>query len=134
MSRAAIQAGIDLGDPPRLSDNNLHPFRLKVKHLRNILKLADDPDNEFVDALGDVKDAIGEWRDWLVGVAEKVLDHGPQCKLRGQLKKISEQRYATAVEDAQRLQRRYIGVPGHKNSHGKEPHQPDLSAAARVAA
>jgi len=59
------------------------------------LRLAEKPGNqEFIDTLGAVKDAIGEWHDWeeLVTIAAKVLDHGGRCKLMTKLKDISHQK------------------------------------------
>jgi CHAD domain-containing protein len=68
---------------PRLTRRNLHPYRLKIKELRYILQLGDEGDNGFVDALGEVKDSIGEWHDWteLSSRASELLDHGSRCAL-----------------------------------------------------
>ena len=35
----------------------------------------------FVDRLGEIKDAIGEWHDWevLVATANETLDHSRKC-------------------------------------------------------
>ena len=56
---------IGLKRPVRLNRNNLHPYRLKVKELRNVLQLSNRADDiEFVEKLGQVKDAIGDWHDW----------------------------------------------------------------------
>jgi hypothetical protein len=42
-----------------LNKPNLHPYRLKVKELRNVLQMADNADQqEFITRLGEVKDAI----------------------------------------------------------------------------
>src|SRR5437879_3214065 len=61
----ALKLAAELENPPALNKNNLHPYRIKIKELRNILQLADHPgDKKFLDALGEVKDAIGEWHDW----------------------------------------------------------------------
>lgn len=47
--------------PIHLNRTNLHPCRLKVKELRNLLRLSDDSkQQEFVNVLGELKDAIGE--------------------------------------------------------------------------
>ena len=60
-----IELTVSLKTPPNLNEKNLHPYRLKVKELRDVLRLAHKPTNQkFIDALGQVKDAIGDWHDW----------------------------------------------------------------------
>jgi len=57
--------------------------------LRDVLQLSDRPgDREFLEKLGEVKDAIGEWHDWeeLIAMATQLLDHGTSCKLIKHLK------------------------------------------------
>ena len=69
---------------PSLNHKNLHPYRLKVKELRDVLRLSEKPSNQkFIDVLGQVKDAIGDWHDWqkLTAMASDLLDHGSGCKL-----------------------------------------------------
>src|SRR5438046_2601806 len=62
---AAAHLAIELRMPPTLNHKTLHPYRLKDKALRDVLRLAEKPGNqEFIDTLGAVKDAIGEWHDW----------------------------------------------------------------------
>ena len=63
----AVRLAAQLSAPPRLNKTNLHPYRLKVKELQNILLMAEVPSrSRFVEDLGHVKDAIGEWHDWEV--------------------------------------------------------------------
>jgi CHAD domain-containing protein len=138
-SSSAIDLGAELGSVPRLDHSNLHPFRLKVKQLRNVLRLADAPDQDLLDALGHVKDAIGEWHDWeeLVGIADKVLDHGTQCRLIQQLKATSRGKFESALADAQQLRKRYFGVSGKKkpgHSHPHTPGEPIVRAAIKLVA
>lgn len=115
-SSSALDAGSELARFARLNRSNLHPFRLKVKELRNVLRLAQNPDEDLVDALGKVKDAIGEWHDWeeLVGIAHKILDHGARCKLIQQLKAITREKYETAVSEARQLRKRYLGISDNR--------------------
>jgi hypothetical protein len=63
--------------PPTLGPQNLHPYRLKVKKLRDVIRLAQGPVQAgLVAALGEAKDAVGDWHDWeeLLSIAAKVLD------------------------------------------------------------
>jgi CHAD domain-containing protein len=86
----AVRLSAQLAEPPRLNKTNLHPYRLKVKELQNVLRMAETPSGfRFVEDLGVVKDAIGEWHDWeeLVGIASKLLDHGGNCLLLAELKR-----------------------------------------------
>ena len=60
----ALKLSGELATPSTLGRRTLHPYRLKVKDLRNVLKMATDADrNGFVARLGEIKDAIGEWHD-----------------------------------------------------------------------
>jgi CHAD domain-containing protein len=71
----------DLKRPPTLGPHNLHPYRLKVKKLRDVIGLAQGPVLAgLVAALGEVKDAIGDWHDWeeLLSIAAKGLETGNQ--------------------------------------------------------
>lgn len=138
-SSSALDLGSDLATIPRLNHSNLHPFRLKVKELRNVLRLAQAPDENLVDTLGKVKDAIGEWHDWeeLVGIAEKNLDHGARCKLIQQLKATTREKYETALSEAEQLRKRYLGTVGRKpQSHSRRaaPAQPVVRAAIKLVA
>lgn len=105
-----LQMAKDLERPARLSRRNLHPYRLKVKEMRNVLLLSDDADQEFVQELGNVKDAIGEWHDWeeLVGIATDTLDHGPSCALIKELKAIGDEKYESALALTTQLRTNYL--------------------------
>jgi CHAD domain-containing protein len=91
----------------RLGRQSMHTYRLKVKQLRNTLRLAQAGDGEMLDALGDVKDSIGEWHDWeeLLTVAKDALDHGPKCGLLRTLKRTCDEKYGSALRKARALQR-----------------------------
>jgi CHAD domain-containing protein len=96
----AIRLAEKLKDPTRLAKTNLHEYRLRVKELRDILQLADNADQQhIVKVLGEAKDAIGEWHDWveLIAIASEVLDHGTECKLLPKLRGISETKYLRAL-------------------------------------
>jgi len=124
----ALQLSSDLNRPARLNKSNLHPYRLKVKELRNVLKLSANAEHEdFVDTLREVKDAIGEWHDWeeLTAIAHRVLDHGPSCKLLKHLKLISERNFRKAMALAGRLRTHYLRA-------GEKPAAQSTSRAASV--
>lgn len=96
----AIRLAENLKDPSRLAKTNLHEYRLRVKELRDILQLADSADQQhIVKVLGEAKDAIGEWHDWveLIAISSDVLDHGAECKLLPKLRGISETKYSRAL-------------------------------------
>jgi CHAD domain-containing protein len=131
----------DLRDPPRLQRSNLHAYRLKVKELRNLLQMAAGAEQQhFIDKLGDVKDAIGEWHDWevLVVQAKDVLEHGNTCRLVKELSQTANRKYKSAVSLTQRMRREFLHLPAHspKSSKGRALRltQPVLSATAALVA
>lgn len=106
----AIELGAGLTSPARLTRANLHPYRLKVKELRNVLQLADQTGaQDFLRDLGEVKDAIGEWHDWeeLSGTAAQILDHR-SCQLRSHLTATSGSNYGNALRLSNRLRSKYL--------------------------
>jgi CHAD domain-containing protein len=132
-SASAVKLAAQLANPRRLSRQTLHPYRLKVKELRNVLQMAAGPARpKFVKALGEVKDAIGEWHDWeeLAGIAEKVLDHGKECGLMAELKRMASSKYDHAVALAESLRKEYLRrAPQRK----RIPAEPVLRATAMLA-
>jgi CHAD domain-containing protein len=107
----AMTLSSELKSPARLNRRNLHPYRLKVKELRNVLQLSDRPaDQEFLEKLGEVKDAIGEWHDWeeLIAIATRLLDHGASCKLIKHLKDTSNSKYERALALTSDLRSNYL--------------------------
>ena len=137
----AVKLAAQLGTPPHLGRDNLHPYRLKIKDLRNVLQMAAGDSPKFVDDLGEVKDAIGEWHDWeeLVAAAGKALHHGSRCALLGELKNTARSKYDHALGLSQTLRKRYLRpAPSSKNgssgaSH-KVPGEPVWEAIAILAA
>jgi CHAD domain-containing protein len=108
---AAVKLAAGLWIPERLDRETLHPYRLKVKELRNVLQMAAGASRlKFVGDLGEVKDAIGEWHDWeeLVAIARKVLDHRTGCGLQTELKHIAGQKYERALAVAKNLRKTYL--------------------------
>ena len=108
---AAVKLAAELAEPRHLSRANLHPYRLKVKELRNVLRMmATESHPKFVDDLDEVKDAIGEWHDWeeLFSIARETLDHGRRCRLLAELKRITERKYDHALALAEALRKKYL--------------------------
>lgn len=129
----------ELSRPGHLNRANLHPYRLKVKELRNLLRLSQrDKQQEFVNVLGEVKDAIGEWHDWqaLVEIAKEILDHGAQCRLIRQLKNTADSKYEAALLLAQKMRKQYLQITERKTGSSKrhQPTRPVWSATAALAA
>lgn len=120
----AVKLSTELASPAGLNKRNLHPYRLKVKELRNVLQMADNADQqEFIATLGEAKDAIGEWHDWqeLTAIAGDILDHGPRCQLLRELERISEVKYQR-LADA--LRKKYLRVPRQETGRTRGPRHP----------
>jgi hypothetical protein len=104
-----------------LTRKNLHPYRLGVKELQNVLRLGEHSSNgEFVNALGQVKDAIGEWHDWeeLLAITKGVLDHGTECTLLRRLKEISDEKYRDALSKAENMRKQCLRISQGKSARG----------------
>jgi CHAD domain-containing protein len=109
-SAQVLELTAGLSEPVHLTKTNLHPYRLKVKELRDALRMAGGTrDSRFAGALNQCKDAIGEWHDWeeLIAIAEKTLDHRPECPLLQELKAISKQKFDAALTIAEKLRTDY---------------------------
>jgi CHAD domain-containing protein len=142
--RHAMAQALDLSHKlaawPRLSAENLHPFRLEVKQLNYVLKLAQETDGKFVQALDDTKDAIGEWHDWceLEAIAQKVLNHGSGCTIGKEIHQRAEERLKHAITLASRVRKEYLSeIPEQRPGRKKQPVSlkvPAMMAAARLGA
>lgn len=109
-------------------------FRLKVKELRNVLQLF-GTDNDLVDTLGELKDAIGEWHDWteLGNIADEILDHSPGCEVRTRIRDEVRLRFDKAMTLAHRVRKEYFETHS-KNKRAQILPQPVLQASATLAA
>jgi CHAD domain-containing protein len=108
---SALQLSSRLKRPARLNKGNLHPYRLKVKELRYVLQMSDTAEHQkFIDKLGEVKDAIGEWHDWdeLSGIATELLSHGSSCKLLRELKAVRNTKYDRALSLVNEMRDTYL--------------------------
>jgi CHAD domain-containing protein len=131
----ALMLSSDLNSPARLTKDNLHPYRLKVKELQDVLRLSDQPNSqEFLHELRDVKDAIGEWhdREELIAIATRLLDHGRSCQLIKHLQAASDATYGHALSLASRLRNRYLQA-GRDHARAPALSIPILTATSAVA-
>jgi CHAD domain-containing protein len=95
---------------PALNHQNLHDFRLKVKELRYVLQMFPKADALLVNALGNVKDQIGDWHDWeeLLRIARQVLDARTGHELLERIEAISRRKFMQALASANSLRRRHL--------------------------
>lgn len=118
---------------PRLRADNIHPFRIKVKSLRYVVELIAEADDEFVRALDEVKERIGEWHDWheLRKMARKILDHPGECRARNRIEEIEKEKLRQALAAANVLRQRYLnaGTAGRLSKKRPMPHRPGDHAA-----
>ena len=121
-SAQVLELTAGLGEPVQLTKANLHPYRLKVKELRDALRMAGGAqDSRFAEELARSKDAIGEWHDWeeLIAIADKILGHGPQCPLLQELKAISRQKFDSALAIAEKLRTDYARAETGKGKRAR---------------
>jgi CHAD domain-containing protein len=117
VSASALALLAELAKPARLGKRTLHPYRLGVKELRNVLQMAEmSHRQEFVRQLGEVKDAIGEWHDWeeLVVIAKTVLSHGAKCELLHALRNIADRKYHNALVLTENMRKKFLRISDRK--------------------
>ena len=113
-----VELFAELKRPSRLNPHNLHAYRVKVKQLRDVVRLADRPVQPgLIECLGEVKDAIGDWHDWeeLVSIALEAWG-GQSTSLFRKLKQTSARKYDHALSVALAMRRKFLrskrgGVP-----------------------
>jgi CHAD domain-containing protein len=100
----------ELGDWPTFNELSIHPFRLKVKELRTILQLLPNFDPGLLDALGAVKDQIGDWHDWqqLAEAAGQALKPRQDRALLAQIKLMGKLKLGQALASSNALRKRYF--------------------------
>jgi CHAD domain-containing protein len=128
----------DMREWPRLTEKNIHPFRLKVKQWRYILQLGEDNHAKLITDLGQVKNQIGLWHDWreLQQIAEKVLDHGSRCVLAAQIRTRTRSEFQNALASSNALRKRYQLIRNgdrKKNVASRGPHPSVVVATSRLA-
>ena len=142
VAASALKLLTELSQPPHLAKTNLHPYRLKVKELRNLLQMAEKSNQqEFVGILGEVKDAIGEWHDWqeFAIIVGKVLNHGSRCQLLREVRRITDTKYSRAMTLTETMRKEFLRMPGGRTKRASQhrlrgPAEPVWSATAALAA
>jgi CHAD domain-containing protein len=141
----ALRLAKELAGVGKLDRDNLHQYRIEVKRLRYVLEMADNdqgPQTEFLEALQDVQDAIGEWHDWvaLSDIAAKVLKHDANCKLLKKIHDTSERKFAEALQLTEQMRRRFLQPSESKPMKSRSKRKgarisgPVLVAASEIAA
>jgi CHAD domain-containing protein len=100
----------ELAEWPRLSEQNIHDFRLKIKALRYILQIDDSADAALVSDLGSVQRRIGDWHDWeqLAEIAHEFLEPERDHVLLARIDETRQQRFARALHAANALRRQHL--------------------------
>ena len=95
---------------PRLRAENLHAFRQRVRELRYLLQLTTSNNRKFIGALGDVKDSIGEWHDWMIlaARAEKLIGIDGECKLPGVIRQTATAKLNHALWTCRAMRQKYL--------------------------
>lgn len=118
LSARIFELGMELARYPRLSQGNLHHFRVRAKHLRYILRMADQSDTPFFCALDAAKDRIGEWHDWqcLTEIARRLDGHPGRRTLLCELRAITATKFRQAMEASQTLREQHLArlYPGSR--------------------
>lgn len=96
---------------PAFNAENLHAFRIKVKELRNVLRLGEDGHVDFVNALEEVKEKIGDWHDWnqLNEIARKVLDARKNLAALEKIEEMESNRFNQALAVTYAMRTRFLG-------------------------
>lgn len=95
---------------PDLREENMHAFRIVAKELRYILELRNDAPAGLLDALGTVKDSIGEWHDWteLSRIAGKKLHGKEHAKTLAMIDEARERHLKEALFAANRFKTKIL--------------------------
>jgi CHAD domain-containing protein len=119
----SFQLEAELANWPKLTEKNIHPFRLKVKILRYILQLAKDSNSKFIKALGKVKDQIGAWHDWieLATIAKNAFRHRDECVLNRQIQQRTKTEFIKALKVANAMRARYFNEESARHPGKKSP-------------
>ena len=95
----------ELSNWPELHEGNLHMFRIRIKELRYMLQLSNEAKAKLMDSLGEVKDTIGDWHDWveLRKIAGKVLGPEENREVLTDIERIRNEKLQVALTAANRV-------------------------------
>jgi CHAD domain-containing protein len=132
---SALQLSGELEKFSTLGRRNLHEYRIQGKQLRYVLQMAKPADEELVQALSDMQDAIGEWHDWeeLIGIAKEVLDHGAKCGLLRELQQKADAAFDEGLRVAESVRNRFLST-GPKRKKGAGAPLRIVQATSKIAA
>lgn len=123
----------ELREWPRLNEDNLHDFRKQVKKVRYILQLGVSQgtatETPWLEALGKVKDEIGDWHDWreLLHIAQDVLDKEHDGATLKQIAETASIRFKRALASTNSLRARYLS-----SREGRQMSDSVVKTAARL--
>ncbi len=130
-----VEAGSELTRYPRLSRTNLHLFRIRIRHFRRLLRIANQQQSPLYRALTEVKNAIGEWHDWerLAKVAPELEGHPGYQALLTEIKSASAVKFRRAMHISQQVRDSYLSRLAPKRNPElatAKPRPIDMDAAA----
>ncbi len=110
---AAMHVVRELENWKHFDAENLHEFRLRLKHLRYTLQLDENADADLVAALGDVQRRIGDWHDWqqLAEIAHAILNLEQDKPLVDRIEQTARRRFNRALAAANGLSGKYLAMP-----------------------
>jgi len=107
-----------------LKPSRLHDLRIKLKLLRYRAELAEETpeQQELIERLRSVQDAIGEWHDWgmLAEGAEKQFGNRVSCALLAEIRSLFTARFSAATSAALNLLATCV-PPGKKKPSSVQP-------------
>ena len=104
----SLQLSEEIRNWPKLTTKNLHQFRLKVKSCATFWSF--QAIRTLVKALGNVKNKIGDWHNWveLSAVARDTLSHRESCAVLKQIRSRTQKYLREGIAEANRMRMRYF--------------------------
>lgn len=111
-ARQAYALFDELSRWPRLTHDNLHGFRIKVKELRYMMQLVSGANPDFMNALDRVKVQIGSWHDWaeLRTIASELLEAKSDQAAINEIANEENRSLKSAMRAAQNLRSQFLNT------------------------
>lgn len=111
-ARQAYALFDELSRWPRLTPDNLHDFRIKVKELRYMMQLVSGANPDFMNALDRAKVQIGSWHDWaeLRTIASELLEAERDQAAVNEIANEEIRSLKSAMRAAQNLRSRFLNT------------------------